>query len=429
MAKRSYFGDILRVLSSNVFTLFANLLVAILLARLLGPQQYGLYTAILVVPVLVVSFFQMGIRGTTIHILGSRTEKDDKVISAVFFILLFTSFLGIVFSALAYLFTDTTGYTPLLIALALGVIPLRLTNIYIGGIFLGKEEIPKANLVNWLTGLLMLLLTLLLVLVLRGGLRGALTAMLWANFIVAVVAISMVLRQFKFRFKAEKTLVKRILKTGVVFALSFLVIQLNYRVDVLLLKKMAGATETGIYSLGVSIAELLWQIPLAIGVVVMSRSANASDLKKMTLQTTQLLRVSLISGCLLSIAIIVLSPWLVPLVFGEQFIPSVAVMQWIMPGILMVIAFRIVSGQLSGMGRPDVAIKAFTPALLVNVGLNYLLIPKYGAWGAVMATNLSYAMATFIYVVMFARVTGIQVRAIFTFSRADWNFLSRFRRK
>ncbi|HAH58408.1 MAG TPA: hypothetical protein DCL86_09690, partial [Bacteroidales bacterium] len=82
---------------------------------------------------------------------------------------------------------------------------------------------------NWLTGLLMLMLTLLLVVAFRWGLKGALTAMLLANICVAIVAVIMVLRQFKLRLKADKTLVKRILKTGIVFALSFLVIQLNYR--------------------------------------------------------------------------------------------------------------------------------------------------------------------------------------------------------
>lgn len=417
------------MLGSNVFTLAANLLVAVLLARMLGPQQYGLYSAILVVPMLVVSFFQMGIRATTIHTLGSRTEDDDKVVSAVFFILIFTSALGILFSAIAYFFTDTTGYTPLLIGLALGIIPMRLTTIYTGGIFLGKEEIPKANLMNWLTGLIMLLLTLILVVAFRWGLKGALTAMLLANASVAVVAVFMVLGRFKLQLNADKALVKRLLKTGVVFALSFLVIQLNYRVDVLLLKKLAGATETGIYSLGVSIAELLWQVPLAIGVVVMSRSANATDLKIMTLQTTRLLRVSLIIGALLSLGIVVLSPWVVPLVFGEQYVRSVGVMQAILPGVIMVIAFRILSGQLSGMGRPEVALKAFVPALIINVVLNYILIPRHGALGAVMATNISYALASLLYVWMYSKISGLSVKEIFSFSRDDWSFLSRFKRK
>ena len=103
-------------------------------------------------------------------------------------------------------------------------------------------------------------------------------------------------------------------------------------------------------------------------------------------------------------------------------------MQAIMPGIIMVIAFRILSGQLSGMGRPEVALKAFAPALVINVVLNYLLIPSYGALGAVMATNISYALASALYVWMYAHISGLSVKAIFSFTRDDWRFLSRFKR-
>lgn len=213
---------------------------------------------------------------------------------------------------------------------------------------------------------------------------------------------------------------------GVFYALSFLTIQLNYRIDVVLLKVLSTPSEIGIYSLGVSVAELLWQIPLAVGVVVMSRSANATDKTALNESTARLLRISLVAGLALSAGIVVLSPWLVPLVFGSGYLPSVRVMQTIMPGILMIIMFRILSGQLAGAGRPDAALKAFAPALVLNVALNYLWIPQYGANGAVMATNLSYSLASVVYLFIFSRITGMPVKEIFRFGKEDWSFVKRF---
>jgi O-antigen/teichoic acid export membrane protein len=183
--------------------------------------------------------------------------------------------------------------------------------------------------------------------------------------------------------------------------------------------------EVGIYSLGVSVAELLWQVPLAISVVVMSRSANATDQSAINLSTARLLRISMIFGLIISVCIVLLAPWVVPLVFGEKFRDSVLVMQTILPGILMVIFFRILSGQLSGMGRPGVALKAFIPALILNVILNYLWIPGYGANGAVMATNISYTLGSVIYLLAYSRISGMRVREILRFSREDWGFIAR----
>ncbi len=429
MAKRSYFHDIASVFSSNIFTLITNLLLVVLLTRILGPEHYGLYTAILVVPMLVVSFFQMGIRATTVYMIGSGKEDDNRIVSAVLTILLFTSILGMIFSGVAYFFVSTEGYTYMLIGMALLIIPMRLTTIYTGGVFLGKEEIPQANLMNWLTGSLVLIFATLFVLILKWELNGALLSLLLANFIVAVVAVVMLLRRFKVSISVKNPLLKGLIGMGVVYALSFLVIQLNYRLDVLLLKALSTPAEVGIYSLGVSVAELLWQIPLAISVVVMSRSANATDSKAMNSSTARLLRISLVFGLVISLFIVFLSPWVVPLVFGEKFRSSVLIMQTILPGILMVIVFRILSGQLSGMGRPEVALKAFLPALVLNVVLNYLLIPGYGAIGSVMATNISYTIGSVSYLIAYSRISGMRVRAILRFSREDWVFLKRIRNK
>lgn len=429
MAKRSYLHDIASVFGSNVFTLATNLLLVVILVRILGPADYGLYTSVLVVPLLVVSFFQMGIRATTVYLIGSGKHDDNAIVSAVLSILLLTSFLGILFSGLAYLLVSTTGYTTLLIGMALATIPLRLTTVYTGGIFLGKEDIPSANMMNWLAGMLMLVFAFILVLLLRLGLNGALLSMLFSNLVVAAVALSKLFKRFKIRLTYNNPLIWKLLGTGVVYALSFLVIQLNYRLDVLLLKALSTPAEVGIYSLGVSVAELLWQVPLAISVVVMSRSANAIDKQVMNHSTARLLRVSLVFGIVISLFIVVLAPWVVPFVFGEKFRSSIMIMQTILPGILMVIMFRILSGQLSGMGRPEVALKAFVPVLVLNIVLNYLWIPDFGANGAVMATNISYTLGSVIYLGSYSKISGMRVREILRFSREDWVFLKRIRNR
>jgi O-antigen/teichoic acid export membrane protein len=241
LAKRSYLQDIASVFGTNVFTLASNLLLVVVLVRLLGPANYGLYTSVLVVPMLVVSFFQMGIRATTVHLIGSGKFDDDRIVSSVLSILLLTSLAGILFSGLAYFFVNTTGYTYLLMGMALVIIPLRLTAVYAGGVFLGKEEIPSSNLMNWLAGLLMLIFAMIFVLALKLGLNGALLSMLLSNLVVAIVALVKLFRRFNIKISFRNELIVKLLSTGVVYALSFLAIQLNYRIDILLLKALVNA--------------------------------------------------------------------------------------------------------------------------------------------------------------------------------------------
>lgn len=428
MHKRSFTTDILSVFSSNVTALAANLLLVVLLTNTLGPEGYGLYTAVLVIPFLVVSFFQMGIRPSTIFLIGSGKHDPDKVVSAVMSALIITSSSGIFFSILAYLFMHKAGFTLLLMGMALLTIPMRLSAIYAGGVFLAKEQMRKANLINWLTALLTLVLASVLVWMLKLGVNGALFSLMFSNLLVSAYAVNLLRKEYTITLSLRNPLIYNMIRLGVVFALSFLMIQLNYRIDILLLQWLADAKEVGLYSLGVSIAELLWQIPLAVSVVVMTRSANSTDTALMNANTARLLRLSLIAGVVLSLAIYLTAPLVIPLIW-PAYIQSIGIVQTILPGIVILIVFRILSGQLSGMGKPNVAIKALAPSLVLNILLNLLLIPRYGGIGAAIATNISYLTGTLIYVLLYCRITGTSLAALFRFSGSDFRFLGEFLQK
>lgn len=423
---KSFSGDIVSVFTSNIFSLLANLLLVILLTRVLGPEGYGLYNAVLVIPLLVVSFFQMGIRPSTVYLIGAGRNNADEVVSAVVSTLIITGLAGIIFSGIAYALMFKTGYTVLLVSLALVTIPMRLASIYAGGVFLAKEEMKKANLMNWLTALLMLLFGVILVWVLKLKVAGALAGLMFSNLIVSVYAINLLFKEYKVTISFHNPHIYKMLKLGVVYAASFLIIQLNYRVDIVLLQWLSDKRETGLYSLGVAVAELLWQIPLAIGIVVMTRSANSSDQKLMNQSTARLLRLSLVVGVILSVFIFILAPFVIPLVFGSKFAESVTIIQTILPGIIMVIMYRILSGRLSGLGKPVVAIAAFIPALILNVVINYFLIPKLGGVGAAISTNISYFVGTVIYILSYCRITQTSLRELFTYSRQDFRIISEY---
>lgn len=420
---RSFSGDILSVFTSNIFSLVANFLLVVILARVLGTEAYGLYTAVLVVPLLVVSFFQMGIRPSTVYMIGSGKYDNNSVVSAVISTLIMTGIAGMIFSGLTYLIMFKSGYTLLLICLALCTIPMRLTSIYAGGVFLAKEQMNKANILNWLTALLMLCFGIIFVWLLKLRVEGALLGLLLSNLIVSSYSIILLKNEYQIKISLTNPLIKQMVKLGVIYAAAFLVIQLNYRIDIILLQWLADKKEVGLYSLGVAVSELLWQIPLAVSIVVMTRSANSTNQKQMNESTARLIRLSLIAGITLSLFIFLLAPYIIPLVFGNDFKGSVNIIQTILPGIILVIIFRILSGQLSGMGKPQVALKAFIPALILNVVFNIILIPRLGGLGAAISTNVSYLAGTIIYVILYCRITGTSVRGLFLYTSDDFRFI------
>lgn len=419
MAKRRFLRDFIGVLNSNVFSIVCGFLVVVILTNILGAEGFGLYYALLVIPIIVVSLTHLGIRGASIYLIGQKKFNDDQIVSTVLTLLIFTSIIGVALSIGAYYILQQPEYTIGLIALVILIIPFRLAIVYIGGIYFGKDEIKKANQLEWSINLINLVLAIILVWWQNTGLLGAIISLTTANLMVGIYAIYSISKSFNVVIHVFPDIVKSMLKLGIMYAFTFFVIQLNYRLDILLLERLSTINEVGIYSLGVHIAEQLWQVPFAISIVLFSRTANLEDQNKITSSTISLARQSVILIILLSLVAIILAPYLIPLVFGQEFIPSIQILYLILPGVIILVVFRVLSGQLAGIGKPQYAVYIFAPALLINLLLNYLWIPEHGAVGAAWASNISYAIGTVGYWLIFSNVTGVSRLEIFRFGKND----------
>jgi len=424
LAKRSYLRDILSFLGSNLMVTISNLAISVILSRMLGAAGFGLYSAIIVVPVMVIGFTQLGIRRSAIFHIGNKILPEDHIVSALLILVLWTSALSIIICGSVYFFSSSQPFDPLIIVLVLLTIPLLLTNIFAGGVFLGKEDIKRASILNAGPTLITLLLTILFVWGLKMSVLGAFVAIVLANLIMFLITYRIIIVQFRYNitWKYHEGIMKSMIKLGLVNAIAIFIMQLNYRLDILMLKKLSSLEEVGFYSLAMQIAEQLWHIPYAIESIVLSRSANSTNDQAVHRTVAAIFRVSLLIGLVSGIGIFFIAPWLVPLVFGQAFVQSVAMIQVVLPGILILVGFRILNSRLTGMGKPQIAIYTFMPALVINFILNLFLIPRFGGIGAAWSTNVSYAAGSIIFVILYSRMVKMPLREIFRYRASDFYF-------
>jgi Na+-driven multidrug efflux pump len=71
------------------------------------------------------------------------------------------------------------------------------------------------------------------------------------------------------------------------------------------------------------------------------------------------------------------------------------------------------------MGKPYLAIYVFLPALIINILLNFLWIPEYGGKGAAWASDISYAVGTFGYWLIYSREVKVGFFEILRFKKDD----------
>ncbi len=424
MAKRTYFNDILSILGSNLTVTIANILAGIILSRALGAAGFGLYSSIIVVPVIVIGFTQLGVRRSAIYHIGNKMYPEDQIVSALFILLLYTSSLSILICGFVFFFSDSHPFDPLIIAVVLLTIPLLLMNVFAGGVFLGKEDIRRASIMNAGPTILTMLFTVLFVWALKLSVLGAFIAISVANLLMLVYVYRIIIVEYRYTitWKYHENIIKSMVKLGIVNALAIFIMQLNYRLDILMLKKLSTLEQVGFYSLAMQIAEQLWHIPYAIESIVLSRSANSQDDQLMHRTVASIFRVSLLIALGAGVLIFFIAPLLVPLIFGVEYMSSVAMIQVVLPGILILVGFRILNSRLTGMGKPQVAIYTFVPALIINFILNLFLIPRFGGIGAAWATNVSYALGSIIFVMIYSRLVKMPVREILSYRRSDFYF-------
>jgi O-antigen/teichoic acid export membrane protein len=415
-----FLTDVASLSSGQVIMIMAEVTIGILVARLLGPAGKGIFTTAMVVPALVISFADLGLGSTITYFMGKKVYGDQNLISMIIVFVFLNSLLGITGALLAYLITGFQaryGWTVVLIPL--GIIPARLAITYTNGVLMAKGQIPKLALVNLLPD------TIYLVSVIALAIFGIVKVEFVLFFQVLAVVISagcilpFVLKYGSLKPEFNFELFRKMLKKGVIYALAAFVIGLNYNVDIVILEHITNSTEVGVYSVGASIATIIWWLPSVINTVNFSHSASSTDSFAYAKKTAFILRVVLWVALLPVIVLFFLSPYVIPWIFGKAYSTSVIVVQAILPGVWAMLICKILYGDLAGRGQPEIGMWVFSLATVINIVLNIWWDPLFGAVGSAWASTVSYTIGGIIFGIVFARSSNLALHELFIIKKDD----------
>jgi len=110
---------------------------------------------------------------------------------------------------------------------------------------------------------------------------------------------------------------------------------------------------------------------------------------------------------------------LLPYAYGAEFRASVAQFWLLLPGAYLLGLEMVLVQHFVGLGLPR-AIPLFWLATLgVNLALNLLLVPRWGALGAAASSTVSYAFIFFLVALYFHRHTGLPFGEILLLRRRE----------
>ena len=164
---------------------------------------------------------------------------------------------------------------------------------------------------------------------------------------------------------------------------------LHFRQDVLMLGWMAGLSSVGVYSVGVSFAEIATRLPAAMGSAIQAQASRVSHESALDL-ASRAIRLTALFAIAVVVFLGVVVSWLIPWLFGPGFAGSVTVFYLLAPGIIANALIWPISSYQSARGT--VYWRESVSCVALNVGLNLVLIPLWGYLGAAVASSVSYAL-------------------------------------
>jgi O-antigen/teichoic acid export membrane protein len=180
--------------------------------------------------------------------------------------------------------------------------------------------------------------------------------------------------------------------------------RLQFRADSFLLNILVGVRATGIYSVTSGLAETLWYVPNALGLVMLSRAVDPhADAGRIAATLT---RVTIALTVVLAIPTFLIGPRLVRLVYGSTFTDAGVALRLILPGVVAYSIVAVLSRYLTGRGRPGTTTMIMLVGLAANVAANLVLIPRLGINGAALASSISYGLTAVLALVLFRRASG-----------------------
>lgn len=392
----------------NLFTqitkILFGVLISIVVARALGPTGQGYVSYIILVFNLLGTFGHFGIISATPYFQKKSAFEREKVYNNNITALIIISLLLSVLTIILYKSRLVLGgYDGVFIAMGLLLMVFTLFVEHHQSWLMGDERIITNNR----AGLTSFFLknTLILILWIGGWLNP------FSFFLVNVLALFVwfIIIQFivgtAFKPFLSKVILKAEFAYGTVAWTSSLFAFLHYRADQFMIKGYLGLKELGVYTVAVSIAELLFLLPMAIHSALSGRLYNQGDEKLNRSLVSHTFRLSM-SICLGLCVAGAFASFLIPFVYSQAYVKAVGIMLILLPGVFFACAPKLLSPWFFTTGRPKVHLYATMISLGLNISLNALFIPFLGSNGAALASTISYFFYGLYYIIIMRYIDG-----------------------
>jgi O-antigen/teichoic acid export membrane protein len=412
--------------ASRIWITLASGLTTIVLARVLGPNDWGGYSIAASLVVILVAVTTLGVDQGIAYFVGARKWEPRAALGSALRMAAVAGTLGATagLAARAAVPSAFAGLPLWQVAVAVGGIPFALALVYAASVTLASDRYEASMTMPAVQAALLLGVSIPFALLF--GRAGAIVALTLATVVVAVGAVVWAVRRLPPATPTQLGQLRRAISFGIKGYGANTLQLVNYQLDLFILAAVASATAVGHYALAVSATTLLMVLPRSLSAVLYPRvarlSASGDHLTREMVETKSLRHVSLIV-ILTSLAMAAALELLVVPVFGADYEATVDLGLILIPGAAATGVSTVLAATVVGRGKPIYSLYGALVTTPLTIAMYATIIPWLHATGAALASTLSYAASFALMTWFYRRVTGRSVAPLLVPTRSEFDDL------
>lgn len=366
---------------------------SIIFARMLGPNDLGIYGIVFNIQQIMITISVFGIPfAITKYIAENKDNVENEkrnYFTGLILILIFSLTISIIYLfASPLIATEIYKNTKLAHYMSLSALSIVFAslNSFNRAYFQGINKMKEISVLDISNSVIFLVTSFILLYIF--GLMGAFYAIILSSVFTSILGI-ILLKQSKtsiskFEIDFDQETVKKILNFGFPLFLSSITILPTYLLGRTWLAVKYDYDQVGYLQVALAVQTIILFIPSAISTNLFpwfssNSSKNGQDyLRKKIPQLTRMF--TFIMGTIM-IIFIPISGYFVNILYGSTYFASIELLQWLLVDTLLISQIQIYNNYVMSISKNYLILKLDIIALFLMVPLLYILIEKYAAIG------------------------------------------------
>lgn len=358
-----------------------------LYTNILTTSEYGTIDLITILTTVIVPLITLNISEAVMRYSMDKNSNKEKILSIGTIIL----FISLLISALSIpilkIIPVTGNYAVLLSIYMMAFISSHIYLCYIRG----KEQLLDYSIISIVQTLIIASLNIYFLAFLKIGIKGYIIAYIIAYLVTTILCIIRgkifsSLRKISF----DKKLAKEMIKYSVILIPNSLMWWIMNSLDRVMVSSMISIEANGIYAVSYKLPTIVITLTTIFNQAWMFSAVKEKESKDKNEYTNSVYTALFNIVVTVSIAILFILKPLMEIYVGKEFFTAWEYIPPLIIGTIFLTLGTFISNEYTAHKDSMGFLKSSTIGALVNVILNFLLIPRIGIIGAAIATCVSY---------------------------------------